>query len=75
MASPVCFFEVEHSTSVHSGLLRLNDVRIDYPVPKAFIVAAQGRRQPFDKQVGRRLLSPASFPRYVSFLAMMMRRR
>jgi type II restriction enzyme len=32
---PHRFFEVEHSTSVYSGLLRFNDVIIDYPIPEA----------------------------------------
>ena len=29
---PVRFFEIEHSTSVYSGLLRFNDVIIDFPI-------------------------------------------
>ena len=53
-AQPVRFFEIEHTTSVYSGLLRLNDVKIDYPVPKATIVAPQGRRDLFDTQISRR---------------------
>jgi hypothetical protein len=35
---PVRFFEIEHTTSVYSGLLRFNDVMIDFPIPEAFIV-------------------------------------
>jgi hypothetical protein len=31
---PVRFFEVEHSTSVYSGLLRFNDVMIDFPIER-----------------------------------------
>lgn len=27
-ANPIRFFEIEHSTSIYSGLLRLNDVKI-----------------------------------------------
>lgn len=51
---PVRFFEIEHSTSVYSGLLRLNDVRIDYPIGRATIVIPQERMNLFDKQIGRR---------------------
>lgn len=68
-ASPVCFFEIEHSTSVYSGLLRLNDVRIDYPVPKAFIVSAQGRRQLFDRQIGRRTFVNSELSEVCQFLS------
>jgi hypothetical protein len=68
-ASPVCFFEVEHSTSVYSGLLRLNDVRIDYPVPKAFIVAAPNRRTLFDKQIGRRTFVSSELSEVCQFLS------
>lgn len=68
-ASPVCFFEIEHSTSVYSGLLRLNDVRIDYPIPKAFIVAAQSRHQLFDKQIGRRTFVSSELSEVCQFLS------
>ena len=39
---------------MYSGLLRLNDVKIDYPLPKATIVASHGRRDLFDTQISRR---------------------
>jgi type II restriction enzyme len=68
-ASPVCFFEVEHSTPVYSGLLRLNDVRIDYPVPKAFIVAAANRRALFDAQIGRRTFASSELSEVCQFLS------
>jgi hypothetical protein len=53
-AQPVWFFEIEHSTSIYSGLLRLNDVKIDYPIPKATIVGPESKRSAFDQQTRRR---------------------
>jgi len=51
---PVRFFEVEHSTSIYSGLLRLNDVKIDYPLGKATIVIPKSRLDLFETQIERR---------------------
>lgn len=51
---PVRFFEIEHSTSVYSGLLRLNDVKIDYPINKATVVIPQKRKDLFETQIERR---------------------
>jgi hypothetical protein len=68
-ASPVCFFEIEHSTSVYSGLLRLNDVRIDYPVPKAVIVASLIRKALFDRQIGRRTFVNSELAEICQFLS------
>lgn len=53
-AQPVYFFEIEHTTSIYSGLLRLNDVKIDYPIPKAFIVGQKARKKAFEVQIQRR---------------------
>jgi hypothetical protein len=53
-AQPVCFFEIEHSTAIYSGLLRLNDVKIDYPIPQAFIVGPKERKKLFERQIERR---------------------
>lgn len=47
-------FEVEHSTPVYSGLLRFNDVHIDYKLPRAGIVAQAERKEVFLRQVNRR---------------------
>lgn len=47
-------FEVEHSTPVYSGLLRFNDVHIDYKLPRAGIVAQVERKDLFLRQVNRR---------------------
>lgn len=68
-ATPVCFFEIEHSTSVYSGLLRLNDVRIDYPVPKAVIVASPLRKPIFDRQIGRRTFVNSELSEVCQFLS------
>jgi hypothetical protein len=68
-ATPVCFFEIEHSTSVYSGLLRLNDVRIDYPVPKAVIVASPLRKNLFDRQIGRRTFVNSELSEVCQFLS------
>lgn len=53
-AQPVCFFEIEHSTAIYSGLLRLNDVKIDYPIPQAFVVGPKERKKLFERQIERR---------------------
>jgi len=53
-AQPVCFFEIEHSTPIYSGLLRLNDVKIDYPIPQAYIVGPKDRKKLFERQIERR---------------------
>jgi hypothetical protein len=66
-AQPVCFFEIEHSTAIYSGLLRLNDVKTDYPISKAFIVDPKERKSLFESQIQREHSRIASFPRFVSF--------
>jgi type II restriction enzyme len=68
-ATPVCFFEIEHSTSVYSGLLRLNDVRIDYPVPKAVIVASPIRKNLYKRQIGRRTFVNSELADVCQFLS------
>ena len=47
-------FEIEHSTPIYSGLLRLNDVHIDFKLPRAGIVAGAEREDAFLRQIGRR---------------------
>ncbi len=68
-ATPVCFFEIEHSTSMYSGLLRFNDVRIDYPIPKAFIVAPKERESLFESQIQRRTFVSAELSEICQFLS------
>lgn len=47
-------FEVEHSTPIYSGLLRLNDVHIDFKLPRAGVIAQAERKDAFLRQVNRR---------------------
>lgn len=52
---PVRFFEIEHSTSVYSGLLRFNDVIVDFPITEAFIVGDGDKTQrKFEREIARR---------------------
>jgi hypothetical protein len=53
-ANPVRFFEIEKSTTIYSGLLRFNDVKIDFPISKATIVIPEDRKNLFEKQINRR---------------------
>lgn len=53
-ANPARFFEIEHSTSIYSGLLRLNDIIIDFPITKATIVIPKSRIKLFESQIARR---------------------
>lgn len=68
-AQPVCFFEIEHSTSMFSGLLRLNDVKIDYPIPRAFIVAPKERKNLFESQIERRTFTDSELSEICQFLS------
>ena len=47
-------FEIEHSTPIYSGLLRFNDVHIDFKIPRAGIVARSERKDRFLSQINRR---------------------
>lgn len=52
---PVRFFEIEHTTSVYSGLLRFNDVMIDFPIPEAFVVGdGEKTLAKFEMEIARR---------------------
>lgn len=52
---PVRFFEIEHSTTVYSGLLRFNDVMIDFPIPEAFVVGdGEKTQRKFEREIARR---------------------
>lgn len=53
-AMPIRFFEIEHTSSIYSGLLRLNDIRIDYPIQKATIVGPKDKETSFETQIKRR---------------------
>jgi hypothetical protein len=63
---PERFFEIEHSTSVYSGLLRFNDVMIDFPIPEAFIVGdGEKTRAKFEREIARRTFEQTGL-RYVT---------
>ena len=47
-------FEIEHSTPIYSGLLRFNDVHIDFKLARAGIVADAEREEAFLRQINRR---------------------
>jgi hypothetical protein len=66
---PVRFFEIEHSTSVYSGLLRFNDVMIDFPIPEAFIVGDGDRtKAKFEREVARRTFENSGLRKVTKFL-------
>lgn len=66
-AQPVAFFEIEHTTSMYSGLLRLNDVKTDYPIPKAYIVAPKERKKLYDNQIERRTFAHSELSEVCQF--------
>lgn len=67
---PVRFFEIEHSTSVYSGLLRFNDVMIDFPIPEAFIVGEGGKtRAKFEREISRRTFEHSGLRAVTKFLS------
>lgn len=51
---PVCFFEIETTTSIYSGLLRLNDIKIDFPIEKAYIISSAKRKDLYNTQIRRK---------------------
>jgi hypothetical protein len=66
---PVRFFEIEHSTSVYSGLLRFNDVIIDFPIPEAFVVGDGERTQAkFEREIARRTFEHSGLRDVTKFL-------
>jgi hypothetical protein len=66
---PERFFEVEHSTSVYSGLLRFNDVMIDFPIAKAFIVGdGEKTRNKFKREISRRTFEHSGLRSVTQFL-------
>jgi hypothetical protein len=66
---PERFFEIEHSTSVYSGLLRFNDVMIDFPIPEAFIVGDGDKtRAKFEREVARRTFEHSQLREVTKYL-------
>jgi hypothetical protein len=66
---PVRFFEIEHSTSVYSGLLRMNDVMIDFPITEAFIVGDGDKTlRKFEREIARRTFEQSGLIDVTRFL-------
>jgi hypothetical protein len=66
---PVRFYEIEHSTSVYSGLLRFNDVMIDFPIPEAFIVGdGEKTQRKFEREIARRTFDHSGLIEVTRFL-------
>ena len=66
---PVRFFEIEHSTTVYSGLLRFNDVMIDFPITEAFIVGDGDKTQrKFEREIARRTFDHSGLVTVSAFL-------
>jgi hypothetical protein len=62
-------FEVEHSTSIYSGLLRFNDVLLTNPKLSHFsIVSDDSRRSVFSKQLHRPTFQKSGLSELTSFL-------
>lgn len=62
-------FEVEHSTQVYSGLLRFNDLLLTTTAsPRLFIVADEGRRDLFSRQLNRPTFLRSGLSDVTSFL-------
>jgi hypothetical protein len=67
---PVRFFEIEHSTSVYSGLLRFNDVMIDFPITEAFVVGdGEKTQRKFEREIARRTFEHSGLVEVTRFLA------
>ena len=66
---PVRFFEIEHSTTVYSGLLRFNDVMIDFPIPEAFVVGdGEKTQRKFEREIARRTFEHSGLIEVTKFL-------
>jgi hypothetical protein len=63
-------FEVEHSTSVYSGLLRFNDLYVLMPnlKPKFSVVSSYERRSLFQRQINRPTFKASGLAEVCSFL-------
>jgi hypothetical protein len=63
-------FEVEHSTTIYSGLLRFNDIHLAMPAlhPRFSIVAEDARRSHFVRQVSRPTFTTSGLNELCTFL-------
>jgi hypothetical protein len=67
----VCAFEVEHSTTVYSGILRMSDLAIEQPYGRIrlFIVAPERRRGKVRKEMRRPTFRQAGLGERCRFLS------
>jgi len=66
---PERFFEIENSTTVYSGLLRFNDVMIDFPIPEAFVVGdGEKTLAKFEREIARRTFEHSGLRDVTQFL-------
>ena len=62
-------YEVEHSTPIYSGLLRLNDVRLINPqIDRLTVVSNEPRRSAFIRQLNRPTFQASSLSSVCTFL-------
>lgn len=62
-------YEVEHSTPIYSGLLRLNDVRLTNPkIDRLTVVSNEPRRAAFARQLDRPTFHASSLSSVCTFL-------
>jgi len=62
-------YEVEHSTPIYSGLLRLNDVRLANPqIDRLTVVSNEPRRAAFVRQLNRPTFQTSSLASVCTFL-------
>ena len=67
---PVGLFEVEHSTPIYSGLLRINDILLKSArLIESKIVADQSRRDAFQRQIHRPTFRAHKLEEKVSFMS------
>ncbi len=68
-ASLAAVYEVEHSTPIYSGLLRLNDVRLANPsIDRLTVVSNEPRRAAFIRQLNRPTFQASSLSSVCTFL-------
>ena len=67
--TPVSLYEVEHSTPIYSGLLRMNDVHLSVTEPPRFtIVADEMRRSVFARNLRRPTFQTSGLDRLCGFM-------
>jgi hypothetical protein len=69
MAQPIYFFEIEHTSAMYSGLLRLNDVKTGYQILQARIVGPKERRSLFESQIQRQTFADSELSEVCQFLS------